>query len=88
MNKEEAITQAYNAVTGQDDEDWNPDRTLEALETLWRAAIESMLPLDSAPWLCERWRDLDFARSGTPTDDYNFWAPRKGYAQNKSRYGY
>lgn len=38
MSSEEAITQAYNAITGQDDE-WGPDVTLKALRVLWEAAL-------------------------------------------------
>lgn len=33
-----AITEAYNAVTGQDDDEWNPDKTLLALNALFDEA--------------------------------------------------
>lgn len=36
--REAAITEAYNAVTGQDDETWNPDKTLLALKALFDEA--------------------------------------------------
>lgn len=49
---------------------------------------DSMRPLDSAPWICDRWRGQNFARSNTKSDDYNGWEPRLGYAQRKKAYGY
>lgn len=36
--RDKALTKAYNAVTGQDDETWNPDKTWQALNELWDAA--------------------------------------------------
>lgn len=39
--KEKAVTAAYNIVTGANDEEWNPDRTLAALNDLWDAAVRS-----------------------------------------------
>lgn len=38
QDRDRAITEAYNAVTGQDDETWNPDKTLLALNALWDEA--------------------------------------------------
>jgi predicted NAD-dependent protein-ADP-ribosyltransferase YbiA (DUF1768 family) len=38
--KEEAVTLAYNEVTGADGDEWSPDRTLAALNALWNAARE------------------------------------------------
>lgn len=37
-DREKAITEAYNAVTGQDDDEWNPDKTLFALNKLFDEA--------------------------------------------------
>lgn len=37
-DREKALTKAYNAVTGQDDESWDPDKTLEALKELFDEA--------------------------------------------------
>ena len=36
--RDKALTKAYNAVTGQDDEAWNPDKTWQALNELWDEA--------------------------------------------------
>lgn len=36
--REAAITEAYNAVTGQDDDSWGPDKTLAAMKKLWDVA--------------------------------------------------
>jgi hypothetical protein len=39
--RETAIAKAYNAVTGADDDGWNPDRTLAALHELYDAAQQN-----------------------------------------------
>lgn len=41
--RETEISRAYNAVTGADGEEWNPDLTLAALNTLWDAAQKDAL---------------------------------------------
>lgn len=64
------------------------ERFEEWLEEYTERVRDDMRPLDSAPWICDRWRDLNFARSGSPTEDHSLWEPRGGYAQNKTSYGY
>ncbi|GAA1149341.1 hypothetical protein F6W69_10560 [Microbacterium oxydans] len=54
--RETAVSRAYNAVTGQDDETWNPDKTLDALNELWDSAAgfrRSEVPEPSAEGYAE-----------------------------------
>lgn len=41
MSREQAVTEAYNAVTGQDEDEWGPDKALETLYRLYDIAQQS-----------------------------------------------